>query len=200
MSNLKSKTGLDENAPLLLRSNAKAVIHAPVDKIDIPEWLFTLTDAEYQQCSVAHIAGAATRTPDGKRMSINVEMVGPGLMIQHWVEDIAEKQHCRLVSLSDMFAQQERSKMQLAWDMGVKPLSASSCEFTNSLSVFGTDEFLAFVLKTDAPSEQLKKEVQRALDAHNAEETPNFARSIERRTLSTAVSSTVELARDALPT
>jgi hypothetical protein len=124
----------------------------------------------------------------------------PGLMIQHWVEDIAEKQHCRLVSLSDMFAQQERSKMQLAWDMGVKPLSASSCEFTNSLSVFGTDEFLAFVLKIDAPSEQLKKEVQRALDAHNAEETPNFARSIERRTLSTAVSSTVELARDALPT
>jgi hypothetical protein len=70
MSNLKSQTGLDENASPLLRSDSKAVIHAPVDKIDIPEWLFTLTDEEYQQCSIAHIACAATRSPDDKRMSI----------------------------------------------------------------------------------------------------------------------------------
>jgi hypothetical protein len=43
MSNLKSNTGLDKTARLLLRSDSKAVIHAPVDKIDIPEWLFTMT-------------------------------------------------------------------------------------------------------------------------------------------------------------
>jgi len=63
MTNLKSETGVKENARLLLRSDSKAVIHAPVDKIDIPEWLFALTDEEYQQCAVAHIAGGATRTP-----------------------------------------------------------------------------------------------------------------------------------------
>jgi hypothetical protein len=187
MSNLKSNTGLDKTARLLLRSDSKAVIHAPVDKIDIPEWLFTLTDAEYQQCSIAHIAGGATRRPDGRRMSINVEMAGPGLMVQHWIEDIAEKQHCRLVSLSDTFAQQEHRKVQ---DLTVKPLSESSCEFTNSISVFGTDEVLAFVEKSDAPTEQVKDAVQRALDAHNAEETPNFAKSIERRTLSAVASLT----------
>src|SRR5258706_11758854 len=56
MSNLKSKTSLDKNAPPLLRSDSKAVIHAPVDKIDIPEWLFTLTDEEYQQCAIAHLS------------------------------------------------------------------------------------------------------------------------------------------------
>jgi len=181
MRNLKSKTGLDKNAPLLLRSDSKAVIHAPVDKIDIPEWLFTLTDEEYQQCSIAHIAGAATRSSDGKRMSINVEMAGPALMVQHWTEEIAEKQHGRLISLSDMFAQQERTKVLLTWDMSVKPLSESSCEFTNSISVFGTDEFLAFVETSDVPPEQVKDTVQRALDAHNAEETPNFAKSIEKK-------------------
>ena len=60
MSDLKPKTGLDKNAPLFLRSASKAIICAPVDMIDIPEWLFTLTDEEYQQCSVAHIAGGAT--------------------------------------------------------------------------------------------------------------------------------------------
>ena len=184
MTDLKSDTGLNKNAPVLLRSDSKAVIHAPVDKIDIPESLFTLTDEEYQQCSIAHIAGATTRSPDGERMSINVEMAGPALMVQHWTEEIADKQHCRLVSLSDLFDQQQRAKIQLAWDMTVKPLSESSCEFTNSISVFGTDEFLTFVEKSNAPPEQIKETVQRALDAHNAEETPNFAKSIERKALS----------------
>jgi len=187
MTNLKSKTGFNENARLLVRSSAKAVIHAPVDKIDIPEWLFALTDEEYQRCSVAHIAAGATRTPDGsKRIEINVEKVGPGLMVQHWTEDIAEKQHCRLVSLSDMFVQQQRTKMQLTWDTSVRPLSENSCEFTDTIAVFETDEYLAFVKKSGVSPEQMRDETQRALDAHNAEETPNFAKSIERRVLSTA--------------
>jgi hypothetical protein len=66
MIDLKSNTDLNKNAPLLLRSDSKAVIHAPVDKIDIPEWLFTLIDEEYQQCSIAHIPGATTHSPDGE--------------------------------------------------------------------------------------------------------------------------------------
>jgi hypothetical protein len=183
---MKPDTRFNENARLLLHSSSRAVIHAPVEKIDIPEWVFTLTDAEYQQCSSAHIAGGSTWTPDGrKRISINVEMVGPGLMVQHWTEDIAEKQRCRLVSVSDMFAQQERVKVQLAWEMTVKPLSESSCEFTDSISMFETDEYLAFVEKSGAPAELVTVAVQRAIDAHNADETPNFAKSIERKALST---------------
>jgi hypothetical protein len=39
----------------------------------------------------------------------------------------SEKQHCRLVSPSDMFVQQERTKVQLTWDLSVKPLSENSC-------------------------------------------------------------------------
>ena len=183
MADLKSNTGLNKNAPVLLRSDSKAVIHAPVDKIDIPEWLFTLTDEEYQQCSIAHIAGATTRSPDGERMSINVEMAGPALMVQHWTEEIADKQHCRLVSLSDLFDQLQHAKIQLAWDMTVKPLSESSCEFTNSIFLFETDALLAFFENGGAPPEQVRDALQRALDAHNEEETPNFAKSIEMRTL-----------------
>jgi hypothetical protein len=80
MTDLKSNPCLDKNTPLLLRSDSTAVIHAPVDEIDVPEWLFTLTDEEYQQCSIAHIAGATSRSPRGERMSINVEMAGPALM------------------------------------------------------------------------------------------------------------------------
>jgi hypothetical protein len=85
---------------VIAQSVAEATIHAPVASIDRTEWVFTLTDSEYQACSHNHIAAAATRTPEGKRMSINVERVG-NLMVQHYVEDLAEPNRCRLVSLSD---------------------------------------------------------------------------------------------------
>jgi hypothetical protein len=183
MSDLKSKTGLDKNAPLFLRSASTAIIYAPVDMIDIPEWLFTLTDEEYQQCSVAHIAGGATWSPDDKRVSINVEMIGSVLLVQHWTEDAADKVHSRLVSRSDVFAPQ-RAKLQLVWDMAVKPLSATSCEFTNSLFLYETDGLIAFVESSGGPAEQVRETLQRTIDAHNAEETPKFAKSVEKKALS----------------
>ena len=85
---------------VIAKSVAEATIHAPLASIDLTEWVFTLTDSEYQACSKNHIAAAATLTPEGKRMSINVERVG-NLMVQHYVEDIAERSRCRIVSLSD---------------------------------------------------------------------------------------------------
>jgi hypothetical protein len=89
---------------VIAKAVADAAIHAPVGSIDLAEWVFTLTDSEYQACSQNHIAAAATRTPEGKRMSINVERVG-NLMVQHYVEDLAERSACRLVSQSDSIAQ-----------------------------------------------------------------------------------------------
>ena len=59
------------------------VIAAPIEKVDIAEWLFALPEAEYQRCCPPdHISCGATFTDDGTRMSINVEMIGRTLMIQ----------------------------------------------------------------------------------------------------------------------
>ncbi len=90
------------NEEILTESSCTATINAPIEFVDIPTWLFTLPDAEYQRCSPAHIAAAATRTDDGRRMSINVETIGGELMVQHYVEDIGEKHHCRVLSTSDL--------------------------------------------------------------------------------------------------
>jgi hypothetical protein len=68
--------------------------------------------------------------------------------------------------------------------MTVKPLSESSCEFRDAITVFETQEYLAFVAKSGVPAEHMKAGVKQALDAHNAEETPSFAKSIERKALS----------------
>jgi hypothetical protein len=48
---------------VIAKSVAEATIHAPLASIDLSEWVFTLTDGEYQACSKNHIAAAVTRTP-----------------------------------------------------------------------------------------------------------------------------------------
>ena len=39
---------------VIAHSAAKTTIHAPVSPIDLTEWVFTLTDSEYQACSKYH--------------------------------------------------------------------------------------------------------------------------------------------------
>ncbi len=169
---------------LLVKSSSKAVINAPLEKIDITEWVFNLSDAEYQSCSTAHFAGGTSTASDGKRMSINAEMVGPGLILEHYVEDISEKHHCRLISLSDVLAPQGKTTIQVQWEMIATPLTDNTCELTNNVVTGATDDYLAFLEKNGVPYEPAKEAMQKALDAHNLEETPNFAKSIERKALS----------------
>jgi hypothetical protein len=51
----------------------------------------------------AHIACGATTTDDGRPMSTNVELIGENLMIQQYIGEITDPDHCRIVSSSDVF-------------------------------------------------------------------------------------------------
>jgi hypothetical protein len=82
-------------------STVTAIINAPIEKVDIADWLLHLPDAEYQRCSHAHIAAASTTTDDGRPMSINVETIGDALMIQHYIAEKHEPHFCRIVSISN---------------------------------------------------------------------------------------------------
>ena len=85
---------------ILSQSAFSHVIDVPFEKVDIAKWLFTLPDAEYQRCAPPdHIAAGATFTDDGRRMSINVEMIGTGLVVQHYVGDITEASHLSLIHI-----------------------------------------------------------------------------------------------------
>ena len=72
-----------------VQSSFSATIHAPIETVDIPVWCFGLSESEYQSCSPAHVSAALTTAPDGRRMSINVEVLGGNPMVQHYVEEIA---------------------------------------------------------------------------------------------------------------
>jgi hypothetical protein len=169
---------------VIAKSIAEATIHPPLIAVDLTEWVFTLTDSEYQACSKNHIAAAVTVTPEGKRMSINVEHVG-NLMVHHYVEDVAERSRCRLVALSDSIGLDigSRAKVVVIWMFIADVIDAGTTRFTNSVEVRPTPGYLEALEKRGVPFAKASESAQQPLSAHNAAETPLFARDIEHKAL-----------------
>jgi hypothetical protein len=167
----------------LVQSSFSATIDAPIETIDIPAWCFTLPESEYQSCSPAHYSAGSTTAPDGRRMSINVEVLGGSMIVQHYVEEIGQKDHLRLVSTSDVFTPTGRTKIGVIWDLAVKKIDDKTCEFTNSVQSCATPELMDFLDKQGIPLEVFRGARKPISEAHNRQETPMFARSIERHAL-----------------
>jgi hypothetical protein len=167
----------------IVESSFSETSNAPIEKVDIPSWCFTLPDSEYQSCAPAHCAAGATTAPDGRRMSINVEVIGGSLMVQHYVEEIGQPGHLRLVSISDLFTPTGRTKIGVIWDLSVKKINDETCEFTNTVRSFTTPEFMDFLGKQGIPFEIFQTARKPMSEAHNRLETPHYARSIERHAL-----------------
>ncbi len=166
--------------PEIVDSSFTAIINAPINKIDLPAWAFSLPEHEYQGCSPAHVAAGATTAPDGRRMSINVEIIGGTLMVQHYIETLAEKDHLVLESVSDIFPPAGRTTIHVKWELSVKELGDGRCEFTNHVQTHATDEFLTYLDRQGIPFEAFAAQRKPMSLAHNAGETPLFAESIER--------------------
>ena len=169
----------------IVDSSFTATINAPLEKIDIPKWCFSLSEKEYQGCSPAHVAAGFTTAPDGKRMSINVEVIGGSLMVQHYVETLGQKDHLILESVSDIFTPSGRTTIHVLWELSVKAIDAERCEFTNHVRSKATGEFMAFLDRQGIPFDVFRAQRQPMSIAHNQGETPFFAASIERAALKT---------------
>lgn len=167
----------------IVNSSFTAIINAPIDRIDIPKWCFSLSEREYQGCSPAHISAGFTSAPDGRRMSLNVEIIGGSLMVQHYVETLGEKDHLVLDSVSDVFTPNGRTTIHVTWELSVKEIDEGKCEFTNRVKSYGTEDFLTFLARQGIPFDQFRAQRQPASIAHNQSETPFFAASIERAAL-----------------
>ena len=74
-------------------------------------------------------------------------------------------------------------RVQVVWELSARKLDDRTCEYSNHLHGMATDETMAFFRDHGIPFEQGSAARQQALDTHNREETPNFAKSIERRAM-----------------
>lgn len=124
---------------------AKAIINAPIEKVNIADWLLNLPDAEYQKCSVNHMAAGVTSTYDGQPMSINVEMIGDALVIQHYVATEHRADYCHILSKSDVIGKNGRSTVKVLWELRATRIDDNTCEYTNEIHATATPEVLEFI-------------------------------------------------------
>jgi len=182
-----SMTHHDDFTPrLLAQSTMTSEIIAPTVDIDITDWLFHIDEFEYNNCtpkSKAHISAGFTHAPDGRMMSINVEFVAGALFVQHYVEDVSEKLRCRVKSVSTLLINNAFTTVGVTWELSAAPKDNDRHAFSNNVRVHTTREFEALMKAQNIPYDELRKDVQAGVDAHNAEEAPEFAASIARKAL-----------------
>lgn len=168
---------------ILSQSAYSHEIDIALEKVDIADWLFNLPEAEYQRCCPPdHIACGATFTDDGRRMSINVEKIGTGLVIQHYVTEQATASYCRMNSISDVFTPTgDRTQVNVIWELIAESVSANRTRYTNRVTCHPTDAFMTFIEQHGQTFEQAAAARQAAGGDHNSRETPLFAESIARK-------------------
>ena len=166
-------------------ASARAVIAAPLEAIDLGQWMFTLTSEEYAACAEGHQSAAQGRLASGKRVSINVELVAGYFMVQHYVEHTAERDHVVGVSPNTvMWIDDERFVLaRITWELRVVALDGERCELV--CRVVAETENEAFAERAAANNRGIPPE-ERAFQRHIDEETPLFARDIERKALRSA--------------
>ena len=163
------------------------VINAPVEKVDLATWLFKLSEGEYRRCCPPdHISCGTTLTDEGKPMVINVEMIGHALMVQRYVAEIGTPALCKMVSISEAFTPNGRTRVQVVWTLSVKRIDENSCEFVNSMNVHPTAEFMEFIAQHKIKFKDAVGARQHVEGEHNRRETPLTAASIERLALGQA--------------
>ena len=105
-----------------MKTSHSTLLQVPKEAIDLEEWIFSLSDEDYQAASPQHRAAGVTSS-NGVRGTINVESIGGTLIVQHYREVRAAADGFELLS--------ERSRAYLfhvlpvraevLWIMAVEP-------------------------------------------------------------------------------
>lgn len=158
-----------------------ADVQARFDDVDIARWLKTLPTHEYQRCAPRdHKAAGYTVDDDGTPMSINIEMIGNGLVVQQYRFEVAETHYCRMVSLSDILTPAGWTTTQVIWELRMERLNGDDCRYTNTVTSHPTEDFLAFIAEQGQTFQEASQARQAASGRHCEIETPRYARSIAR--------------------
>jgi hypothetical protein len=151
----------------------EAVINAPVDQVDLEEWLFTLSDSDYQAAARGHRA-AGTFTEDGVRGSVNVESMGGTLMVQHYHEVSAEPTRVEMLSKRTRAYVMHLLPVhfQVRWTMTATPRTSDTTTFSCTVEI-EMPRLVRFAAALIGAAYFVRKHVE--------EEAPNFAADIERK-------------------
>ncbi len=156
-----------------MKTSHATELQIPMAEVDLEEWIFSLSDEDYQAASPQHRAAGVTRS-NGARGTINVESIGGTLIVQHYREIAADARGFELLS--------ERSRAYLfhliparaevRWMMAAEPdpNGASLLRCTVELNLSPLLKVLSATIATPF-----------FIRRHVRGETLGFARDIERK-------------------
>ena len=155
----------------LFQTVCEAPISAPREAFNLHDWVFTLSDKDYQTTARGHIAAGSSIHTDGIQTSVNVESVGGNLLVQHYVAEVKEPGYVKMVSLSDLWLMKLiHVVVKVTWEMRLIPVSDNECKFQNTVLVEHPN-FIMKILSALALGGYFVRK-------HNEEETPLFAKNL----------------------
>jgi spore cortex formation protein SpoVR/YcgB (stage V sporulation) len=78
-------------------------------------------------------------------MSINVEQIGSGLVVQHCVAEVAEPTYFRVNSISEVLTANGRTQVNVIWELVAEKIDENRTRYTNRVTAHPTDAFMAFL-------------------------------------------------------
>lgn len=156
-----------------MQFTCEALLTTPVSAIDIGDWIFGITDTEYQACAKGHrimgVDGGATRNG-----VVNVEHVAGILIYQHYKTKLVTRDQVKFLSEHSRghIANIAPFDMRVTWDMQLrdKPGQGQVLSCTIGMDIPAIIKPLSFLIRANA-----------RIHAHLVEETHNFARDIDRK-------------------
>lgn len=83
-------------------------------------------------------------------------------------------------SVSDVFVGGARTQVNVIWELSVESNDDNRSTYINSVTVYPTEAFLAFISQNGLSFEDAANERDAPSKDHNSRETPMFAASIAR--------------------
>ena len=119
-----------------MRYSHEASIPVAAGAIDLAQWLFDLSEADYGACARGH---RAIGVVGGDRRSgmVNVESIGGSLLIQHYATRLAAKDHVTMVSEASRayLMHVVPVRVGVVWDMRVFPDGPETSRFQCTIDV-----------------------------------------------------------------
>ena len=172
---LRSKSMSDPQYKTLFQTVCEAPIKAPLEAFNLHNWVFTLSDKDYQTTARGYIGAGSSIHTDGTQTSVNVESVGGNLLVQHYVAEVKQPDYVKMVSFSDLWLMKlVHVVVKVTWEMRLISVSEGECKFQNTVLV----EHPHFIMKILSALALGGFFVRK----HNEEETPLFAQNLYERT------------------
>ncbi len=117
-----------------MRYSHEASIPVPAGAIDLPAWLFGLSEEDYGACAHGH---RAIGTVGQRAGMVNVESIGGSLLIQHYATRQADRDHVTMVSPASRAYLMHLApvKVGVVWDMAIVPDGPEASRFRCTIDV-----------------------------------------------------------------